>query len=274
MVHKIKTLQKQRNLLEMFVSSLKNNLNNNKPLDINDENYFDKIIEIHGFLSKLDYFIIDFLLNYQKNINGNYLEIGSLHGKTLALILKHCLNNEKVFSVDPGDYENIIRSNLKFLNIDKLTYIKNTSDNILNYDIKDIKFCHIDGCHSFEVCYQDLCNTMKYMNDNGIIVLDDFVINEYNGIVAAFFKALYTNKISFVPLLTSDRKLYLCSKSIYDDLYNNIKSNIYNYFNLTFYKTKIPQLNIAIQKFDIYEMLSISTYRNYIDEPGYIKKLN
>lgn len=29
MVHKIKILQKQRNLLEMFISSLKNNLNGN-----------------------------------------------------------------------------------------------------------------------------------------------------------------------------------------------------------------------------------------------------
>ena len=82
------------------------------------------------------------------------------------------------------------------------------------------------------------------------------------------------NAKNFVPFLTSDRKLYLCSKSIYNDLYNNIKSNIYNYFNLTFYKNKIPQLNMAIQKFDIYETLTLSTYRNYLDEPDYIKKLN
>lgn len=31
---------------------------------------------------------------------------------------------------------------------------------------------------------------------------------------------------------------------------------------------------MAIQKFDIYETLTLSTYRNYLDEPDYIKKLN
>ena len=236
------------------------------------QNYLLKIDKLPGYLRLVDGFLIDFLLNYYKDKTGNYLEIGSYLGKTLGILIKNSSPNETVYSLDLKDYGHAIRTNLSFLeNIENLKFIKDKSDNILNHNIKDIKFLHIDGCHSFDATYNDLCNSTVYTNDHCIIVLDDFVFNEYTGNVIAYFKALYTGKINYIPFMSSDRKLYLCNKSVHEELLKYVKENI----SAAFVKSYIKNiaLNISEQKTDSYNMLCLSTERGYADECDYIKKL-
>jgi hypothetical protein len=71
--------------------------------------------------------------------------------------------------------------------------------------------------------------------------------------------------------MSSDRKLYLCNKSVHEELLKYVKENISD----AFVKSGIKNiaLNISEQKTDSYNMLCLSIERDYANECDYIKRL-
>lgn len=188
-----------------------------------------KLNNVNGWFSASDQYLFDFLLIMQNqlNITGNLLEIGLWEGKSLFKILNYCRHNEILFGLDSNVKYDKLQSNYEnFNNISSLRLIQDFSHNIKKYkDINNIRFCHIDGDHTGAIAYNDIIGTSNYVNDDAILVLDDFHVY-YIGVMQAYYKAYFTNKTKFVPFVMSNQKLYLCTRKNYYTYYNYVKSNI------------------------------------------------
>lgn len=112
----------------------------------------------------------------KKNVQ-NYLEIGVNRGKCLFNIV----GTKKRFAVDPFFNFSLwkkVRACILNPHTLKNDYFEVTSDAffaenkaLLEANILDLAF--IDGLHTYEQSLLDTVNTLKYLDDNGVIVLHD-----------------------------------------------------------------------------------------------------
>ncbi|EWS66446.1 hypothetical protein Y695_00269 [Hydrogenophaga sp. T4] len=106
-----------------------------------------------------------------KRIHANkYLEIGVSHGKTFHEILVP----EKC-AVDPR-----FKFDHRPLGTDKVMYFEGTSDAYFSAICVGKKFdiIYLDGLHTFEQTYRDLCNALLHSHEKSIILIDDTVPND------------------------------------------------------------------------------------------------
>ena len=87
-------------------------------------------------------------------------------------------------------------------------------------DLKPLKLLHIDGCHEHSAVLSDLMLFSNYMDDRGIIVLDDFQDQEYPGVNSAAFEFSLSNANykNWRVIAIADNKAYLCQKK-YQEFY-------------------------------------------------------
>ena len=83
-----------------------------------------------------------------------------------------------------------------------------------------LKFLHIDGCHEHSAVLNDLMLFSNYMDDKGIIVLDDFQDQEFPGVNSAAFQFSLSNANykNWRVIAIADNKAYLCQKK-YQEYY-------------------------------------------------------
>ena len=106
-----------------------------------------------------------------------YVEIGVFNGEVFFKV-----KAPQKFAVDPAfrfvpetKYKMMLRN---FSNINAKYYSK-TSDKFFKEDAPDIfsrrgiDICFIDGMHEFDFVLRDTINTLKYLNDDGVIILHD-----------------------------------------------------------------------------------------------------
>tara|TARA_B100002003_G_scaffold66327_1_gene61636 strand:- start:111 stop:818 length:708 start_codon:yes stop_codon:yes gene_type:complete len=128
---------------------LRANKNSSKKFD----NFCDTIINIDW--SKILYNRMSFIsLAIQKFRNCEYLEIGCASNVCFSSIP---LINKT--GVDPENGGNI----------------KDTSDNFFKNNKKNFDVIFIDGLHQYEQCRKDIINSLKVLNENGLIFLHDMI---------------------------------------------------------------------------------------------------
>lgn len=163
--------------------------------------------------------------------SSNILEIGSLSGKSAALLSCFATSQRKLIVVDLFDdeiegendfygnsitrsvskiYSNILRSNPS---APRDSIILEKSDSrIFDYSKHaPYLFVHIDGGHSHETCMLDLVNTSKYLVYNGIIAVDDYEHPRYPGVTTAVKEFLKENN-NFEPIMSMSRRFSLGKK--------------------------------------------------------------
>ena len=96
------------------------------------------------------------IINYFLKKDASYLEIGVETGWTF-----NSINTENKIGVDPDP-----------LFEDKRLILK-TSDDFFTENKKTFDIIFIDGMHHYDFVYRDFINSLKILNDNGIIFLDD-----------------------------------------------------------------------------------------------------
>ena len=96
-----------------------------------------------------------------KNNYKSYLEIGVDDGVNF-----NSVKIQKKVSVDPNDTNGLPTHKMKSIEFYKI-----------NNDVFDIIF--IDGLHIFDTCYDDLIESLKILNDGGIILLHDTFPKKY-----------------------------------------------------------------------------------------------
>ena len=155
---------------------------------------------------------IDLIQQNLKVKNPNILEIGIHRGDfSKQLITK--LNPKKLYLVDPWiAYKDFIYKNSWYGNsdvsnqkiqdkyyLDLLNYFENdiyekrvevhrkTSDDFFLTNKYFFDLIYIDGNHLFEFVKRDILNSLKFITEDGIIVLDDYALKGwwYDGITKA-----------------------------------------------------------------------------------------
>ncbi len=148
------------------------------------EKYYDKVKNIEGWFSineaRLFYETINKLTGY-----ASMVEIGSWCGK--SLIFTHLIstankNNCKKYSIDPfltsknepnGKYETFINNLKKYNLFDKITHIKEKSNNAGEKFNDKIEFLFIDGFHVYEYVKKDFELFSKNVVEDGYILIHD-----------------------------------------------------------------------------------------------------
>ena len=147
-----------------------------------------KKILTHDYFSKHAFNFNEILKSYKK---FEYLEIGSFEGNSSMFVAKN-FPDSKIYCVDnwvgTEEYEN-----LKFSNIEKnfdqnmsefnnYFKFKKSSDDFFNTNNKKFDVIYIDGYHKGSQVYKDFKNSWKVLNDNGVIIFDDYIWNFYKNL--------------------------------------------------------------------------------------------
>lgn len=182
--------------------------------------------------------------------DGNILEIGVHHGKSfipMTLLLK---NNEIAVAVDVFEdqqfnYDNSGKGCLKQFkeNIKKVYLTNNIFDKIKIVKCDSTKMNHedyltytngekyrmisIDGCHTKNATLNDLENAVKILTDDGIIILDDYLNNDWPGVKFGIDTFMEKNN-NYRLIYLNANKFILCHRNYYDNytaLLKNLKNN-------------------------------------------------
>lgn len=101
--------------------------------------------------------IINFLSNNDSTI---YLEIGVDWGETFKQVnIKNKTGVDPAFKVDP-------------LTLPGKCYTM-YSDDFFDQNIQKYDIIFIDGLHTYQQSHRDLLNSIKFLNHNGVIIIDD-----------------------------------------------------------------------------------------------------
>lgn len=132
--------------------------------------------------SELKKYIIN---NFDKNKEYSILEIGSFEGCS-ACFFSDTLDISKMVCVDPfvsdgsdkvdhNELKSKYYKNIKFSkNYKKIETKEIFSDDFFNENETLFDFIYVDGEHSDKQIKNDLDNSLKYLNDDGIIWCDDY----------------------------------------------------------------------------------------------------
>lgn len=186
--------------------------------------------DINGWFNENNKFLFSILLNYQNeiNINGNILELGVYYGKCFVFMYNFLKNTEKLIGIDNLPFFKKTQEIYKLY--DNINfYIDNTS-NLLNLNISNVRFCHIDASHTYDDVYLDIKNAYTTLIPGSIMILDDFSTIDYlNGPIAAYYMTIIKDKLELCPFLISNNKIYLSNKYYASLYYNYLKNNMNKY---------------------------------------------
>lgn len=104
----------------------------------------------------------------------NVLEIGTYEGMSFLFFNKYLkLNN--LYCVDVKEHENFKSNKEQFSNY---KFFNSTSDDFFKKKL-NVKFdiIYVDGGHDIKNVYNDLINSHEHLEDNGILIIDDFLLD-------------------------------------------------------------------------------------------------
>lgn len=140
------------------------------------------------------------LLSGVRGLSGNYLEVGSLAGKSAVVIgLAAKAEGARLFCVDiwdsgewatiadeigaraeryperPADIFNVFKANIKAAGLqDWITPIVDRSENVLCcWQFKPLRFVHIDGCHEYDFVKRDT-GWKEHVIKGGVVCFHDY----------------------------------------------------------------------------------------------------
>jgi hypothetical protein len=178
------------------------------------------------------------------SISGNLLEIGTFCGKSGALLSLLASSDETVNLLDlfddvkneetleTSDYKKmtigIARKNLNKYG-EGYNLIKGNSLEITRLiPVTPHRLIHIDGSHHYEVVKMDLLNSLKYLANGGVIVLDDYRNFEYPGVGRAFWEFVKDHKIHLICATAT--KAYVTNSNLgiayKEELMNLVESTV------------------------------------------------
>ena len=159
----------------------------------------------------------DCLLQFQHTakITGNLLEIGVWNGKSALMSVLHAGAGEIQLLVDPRDLKEAL-DNLRKLRADAtIDCYQKPSRALFKHPeyrnmLSSFRWIHIDGRHSAQDVSVDLRLADDLLNDNGMVVVDDFFYAGYPQVTQAVYQYLFSHPNSFALLLCGHKKAYLC----------------------------------------------------------------
>lgn len=133
------------------------------------------------------------------------LEIGSFEGMSLVYF-KETLNINKFYAVDIQKNRLFLENTKSYRNI---KYLNTSSDLFFkkNYN-KKFDIIYVDGSHYYKNVYKDLVNSNKTLKNNGLLIIDDLLLDVsfrrgskfYEEVMGGIFKFMKTNRQKYLIL--------------------------------------------------------------------------
>ena len=158
-------------------------------------------------------------------INPIILEIG-VHRSNFSRELYNKFNPQKMYLVDPWKalddeiyedsfygnsdnnnqaiqdqyYSEVVKNFENEIKDNRVEIFRDTSDNFFLSNKIKFDLIYIDGNHLYEYVKRDISNSLKYLNINGIIVLDDYLVKGWwqDGVTKAVNDFKNNNKIKIL----------------------------------------------------------------------------
>lgn len=202
--------------------------------------YIERFGALEGWFNDQSAYVWDCLLDFQhlRGIEGALYEIGVFRGKSAALCCLHARTEEHVVLVDPYRPDEV-----------KSTVAPAKSDNLVFFPCRSValprsaidpyigqcRWIHIDGDHTGHACTFDLNLANSLLDDQGVVVVDDFLSPAYPNLTAAVFLYLHNNPFAFRLFLCGFNKGYLVRpracrmylEYVRDDLQNDLRARDY-----------------------------------------------
>ena len=156
--------------------------------------------------------------------NASVLEIGTWKGGW-AISMAENDRSRRIVCVDP--YPNLTSVREAFLNTAKtrasnqVTLLRSLTE-VSKQDLRNFDVIHLDGEHSQQAVENDFKITAPLLSSRGLYIIDDIFYHSFPGVTAAAFQ--YIDQFDLAPFLFSEKKLYLCRKSQYQNYYSAAKS--------------------------------------------------
>ena len=157
------------------------------------------------------------------NKNFKYLEIGSYEGNS-SIFVSNNFTKSTVCCVDNWIGTEEYKENISFSKIEKnfdfnvlglknIYKIKTDSNNFFKENKEYYDAIYIDGYHFGPQVYQDCKNAWRVLNENGILICDDYILDCYKDITHnpcfAINKFLNEIKNSFKILKVSNNQIFI-----------------------------------------------------------------
>lgn len=167
--------------------------NKNKIYQNNIKLFYDKFFEnktfsTNFFIANID--MMEFFFNRNKNLKiKSFMEIGSFEGSSICYFLKKLDQCQNFVCVDIWDGVEELKDinfsevekkfDLNTINEKNVKKMKMTSDMYFENNSEMFDLIYVDGNHHSSQLKKDLENSFKFLNKNGILIIDDFLWNWY-----------------------------------------------------------------------------------------------
>lgn len=190
------------------------------------ESFINEIApQIDGWFYPLDMMLFGVIEAFHRSIfaAGNMAEIGVWKGKSLTLLSLLKRPTEQLYAMDlfcDDLLEQSQASLTKFVpdaQRQNISFVKgNTADystaQLRQLFTRKLRLLHIDAGHEYHEVLHTLSLTAPFLEDHGIIVMDDYLDREFPGVHSATLDYCYeTSKGRWVPFLVGGNKIYLAN---------------------------------------------------------------
>lgn len=162
------------------------------------------------------------------------LEIGSFAGQTLGLLYEASNSNSYIHSIDINlsrlvVFQNLFPdNNVTFSKIDSMLF-----EPAGRYDL-----IHVDGDHDYEHAYNDIHKSLSMVQDNSIIIVDDYE-KSWLGVPNAI-EDLLLGQHGFVPFMVGDASAFFHREThdaehFLDEWIQDRAQNFMHFHNIDFY---------------------------------------
>jgi hypothetical protein len=179
---------------------------------------------------------------YMTNVIGNVAEIGVHHGKLFILLRLLARNEERALAIDlfedqasnvdgsgEGNRQRLIANLHRFADLHGVVIHQSNSmnidaDRLVSLAGGPCRLISIDGGHTAEITFHDLCTAEGAISTDGVIILDDLFNEMWPGVSEGTHRFFSTPR-NIVPFAIGGNKTFFC-KSSGADYYKSILNNI------------------------------------------------
>lgn len=195
----------------------------------------DEIFKLKGWMDRraIDLFEHIGVTQARNDINGDILEIGTYYGKSTCVLGQILNPNEKMHAIDTfigyAEQESFLKDfkiNWDRFATKPIEIYNCKSDDVEIPSNQKFRIVHIDGDHSFECTLKDLVKAKYHLADKGIIIIDDFLNQDWLGVNQALNSFL--NDYEFCVFAHGYNKTLICSTKDYKMYYDEFKTEKFN----------------------------------------------
>jgi Methyltransferase domain len=189
--------------------------------------------QIEGWCGGPDTFLIlDILAGLQPSActDCGAAEIGVHHGLFFIAMHNGCDRDAKSLAIDLFDLQHfnvdhsghgeksIFLSNLAkyaispdncFLHRGDSLSLGEADINSMREKYGPFRFFSVDGGHTADHCFKDLCTSEELIADGGVVMLDDSFAYDWPGVTEGFFRYLNRSEAKLVPFAVTSKKVFL-----------------------------------------------------------------